>query len=70
MNNFVQVPIYHQLRNCHSAQQLVASSLSFYLSMYMYVSALSKPQVTKAPQVAQFIIYTRHPLLKLTLKSQ
>ena len=37
---------------CLSQQQLVASSLSFYL--YMYICTLSKPQVTDMSQVAQF----------------
>ena len=37
---------------CLNQQQLVASSLSFYL--YMYICTLSKPQVTDMSQVAQF----------------
>ena len=44
--------LYLPLGSCLSQQQLVASSLSFYL--YMYICMLSKPQVTDMSQVAQF----------------
>ena len=37
--------------SCHSAQQLLASSLSFYLRMY--ICMLTKSQVSEAPHVAQ-----------------
>ena len=39
------------------AQQLVASSLSSYVRMY--ICMLSEPQVSEAPQVAQFTLRTR-----------
>ena len=39
------------------AQQLVASSLSSYIRMY--ICMLSEPQVSEAPQVAQFTLRTR-----------
>ena len=44
--------IYQPPGNCQSAQQLLASSLSFYLCMY--ICTLSKSQVSEAPHVARF----------------
>jgi len=41
--------------SCHSAQQLLASSLSFYLRMH--ICTLSKSQVSEAVHVANFRSY-------------
>ena len=44
--------IYRPSGSCHSAQQLLASRLSFYLRMH--ICTLSKSQVSEAPHLAQF----------------
>ena len=49
--------IYQPSGSCRSAQQLLASSLSFYLRMY--ICTLSKSQVSEALHVAQFSLHTR-----------
>ena len=48
--------IYQPSGSCHSAQQLLASSLSFYL--HMYICTLSKSQVSEVLHVAQFPLRT------------
>ena len=49
--------IYRLSGSCHSAQQLLASSLSLYLRMY--ICTLSKSLVYESPHVAQFPFCTR-----------
>ena len=44
--------IYRLSGSCHSAQQLLASSVSLYL--HMYICTLSKSLVYESPHVAQF----------------
>ena len=43
--------IYRHSGSCHSAQQLIASSLSLYLRMY--ICTVSEPKVSEAPRTAQ-----------------
>ena len=56
IDNFVQVPIY-PTGSCHSAQQLVVSSLSFYACMYIYTKATMINII-----VTQAIVHANFPL--------
>ena len=52
IDNFVRVFIGHQVAATGSAQQLLASSLSFYLCMYICI--LSKSQVSEMHTLHNF----------------
>ena len=49
--------IYWPSGSCHGPQQLLASSLSFYLCMY--ICTLSEPEVSEVPHVVQFLLCTQ-----------